>query len=76
VHFVFHGNGGEDFEANTIARYNNIAALNNIIMVYPAFEPGYGDTLTSDESNNTKDGIFPRVIMGMIDILKNGSCPE
>jgi poly(3-hydroxybutyrate) depolymerase len=74
VHFVLHGNGSRDFEADRNSRYNNIAAQNNIIMVYPRFEPGFGHNLIRDESNRTRNGIFPRVIMGMIDILKNGSC--
>jgi len=76
VHFVLHGNGGTDFETKPGSGFNNIAALNNIIMVYPEFENGYGNVRSGDASNNTRDGIFPRVIMGMIDILKNGSCPQ
>jgi len=63
-------------EALEKARYNNIAALNNIILLYPRFKPGYGNYVSGDNSNSTQDGIYPKVIMAMIDILKNGSCQE
>jgi len=36
VHFVLHGNSGGDFSLRTHkTRINNIAAQNNIIVVYP-----------------------------------------
>jgi hypothetical protein len=73
-----HGNGSADFEAmsRSKTRYNNIAAQNNIIILYPRFKGGYASYLMGDSRNSTQDGIFPKVIMAMIDHLKNGSCPE
>jgi len=75
VHFVLHGNGGGDY-SNRPTRINNIAAQNNIIVVYPRFEQGYGHTHGADPLNNSKDGIFPRIIAGIVDLLKNGSCSQ
>ena len=89
VHFAFHGGAGYDAAGYDIEQdkekgYLKFAASNNIIVVFPSFEPayggGYGNTenpMIEDPINNTKDGIFPRVIIGMIDILKKiSSCPQ
>jgi len=76
VHFAFHSNGGFDFDDDDNP-YTKFAASNNIIVVFPIFEAGYGQKFVLNPTENTKDGVFPRVIMGMIDILENGgSCPE
>jgi len=75
VHFALHGNPGGDI-SNGRHLISHFAAQNNIIVVYPRFERGYGNVHGSDPKNNSKDGIFPRIIAGIVDILINGSCPQ
>merc|ERR1711874_121328 len=65
LHFVFHGCGGNP--VSFAKKYNELAALNNIIMVYP-------DTRCWDSSPDgidpenymTNYGIVPRAIKAMI----------
>jgi hypothetical protein len=48
-------------------RYNNIGALNNIIMVFPDTKCWNGDPDFDSENYNKKTGILPSAIKAMID---------
>ena len=74
VHFAFHGEGEQSL-ATRKTKYNHFAASNNIIMVYPRSYAAWDYKGEIDEDNYmTKDGVYPRVIMAMIERLGEG-CP-
>lgn len=74
VHFVFHGcRAAVDSVMN--AGYNEFAANNNMIIVYPDAECwGYSGTL-NDSLMFTKDGMMPRAIMAMMNRVTSANLP-
>ena len=63
---MFHGCGGDAF-GSTHLGYNEFAATNDMIVVYPDSKCwGYSDTLTDDKAF-TKDGMMPKTIMSMVE---------
>ena len=73
VHFVFHGCRGDAF-GSTHLGYNEFAATNDMIIVYPDSECwGYSDTLADDKAF-TKEGMMPKTIMSMVErVTSTGS---
>ena len=66
AHFVFHGCGGNAESFTQHFGYNEIAATNDIIMVYPDSRCwGYGDK-DFDPKEYTKSGMVPTSIMNMV----------
>ena len=75
VHFVFHGCGASAQPFATKMGYNEFAATNDIIMVYPDSKCwGYSGTVTDDKAF-TRDGMMPKTIMSMVDRVTS-SGPE
>jgi len=74
VHFAFHGERDWHLE-NRKTQYNHFAAKNNIIMVYPKTYAAWDNDGDIDEDNYmTRDGLYPKIIMGMLERLGEG-CP-
>ena len=74
MHFALHGCGAAPNGLAEYTGYNQIGALNNIIMIYPdtrcwALAPNTLDP----ELYNTKRGVIPSAISGMIDRVKGDS---
>ena len=65
VHFVFHGCNADSFAQKY--GYNEFAATNDIIMVYPDSPCwGYIHSVT-DDKQFTRDGMMPKTIMSMVE---------
>ena len=66
VHFAFHGCGGnsEDFAKTG---YNDLAAANNIIMVYPDMKCWDNEGAIDAEGFNTNTGLLPTALKAMIE---------
>ena len=90
VHIAFHDCGGSADEIAEYSEYNEFAASNKIIMVYPETECwattwhtkiiSWNDT-NHDEYWNTKDGLYSRAIMAIICRVTSenewtSDCPE
>ena len=75
VHFAFHGCGGnsEDF-ANT--GYNDLAAANNIIMVYPDTKCWDNEGAIDAEGYNTNTGLLQTALKAMIERVTRGPRPS
>ena len=76
VHFVFHRNSVDPKFLGERKGYNELGALNNIIMVYPASNFWDIDPAGEGEDASTKDGVLPSMIKGMIDRITqtSGEC--
>lgn len=67
VHFAFHGCGGNAIDVALHWGYNEFAATNKIIMVYPDSECwGYSNTL-DDPLMYTHEGMMPVAITAMME---------
>ena len=73
VHFVFHGcNGSPPLHLG----YNEFAAANDIIMVYPDSKCwGYSGTLDDDKAF-TYDGMMPTAVMKMVNRVTTPNDPD
>jgi poly(3-hydroxybutyrate) depolymerase len=70
VHFAFHGRGGSDMSVRHKA-YNNFAARNKMVVIYPRSGLIWNHDGRADEGGDhmTKDGMYPRIMMAMLDRL-------
>jgi len=75
VHFVFHGCGGSSKSFGK-AGYNDLAAANNIIMVYPDVRCWDNEGDIDPEGFNTNTGILPTAIKSMIDRVTGLTSPS
>ena len=65
LHFVLHGRGGSPSEGK--AKYNQIGALNDIIMVYPTTKSWESFSSANDPENFMKNtGVMPMAFKKMI----------
>ena len=77
LHFALHGCGGNagSYGENT-SYYNEIGALNNIIMVYPdtrCWDNAPDNGVVDSQNYNTKNGVIPRAFKSMMDHLTGGA---
>jgi len=70
IHFAFHGRGQNDLSTERRA-YNNLAARNKIVVVYPrsALIWNHDGRTDEDSDHMTKDGMYPRIVMAMLNRL-------
>ena len=73
VHFVFHRGNADPKFLGERKGYNELGALNNIIMVYPA--SNFWDMIESQAGAdaNNKNGVLPSMIKRMIDRVTSTS---
>lgn len=74
VHFAFHDDNEKSLESKR-SQYNNFAAKNNVIMVYPRTDAIWDNYGEIDEDNYmNRDGVYPQIVKAMIERLGEG-CP-
>ena len=73
VHFVFHRSSTDPKFLGERKGYNELGALNNIIMVYPASNFWDMTEAAGGVDANNKNGVLPSMIKGMIDRVTSTS---
>ena len=80
LHVALHGCGGDAFGFADYSEYNEFAANNNLIVLYPDSDCQNMLGIVGGEKWLTKDGVYPKALQAMISRLTtskedSANCP-